>query len=289
MSLFISQLTKILIQGITGDKGSFHAEQMLIGGAQIVAGVSPGRDGDWVLDGKIPVFDSIDTAIDATGAEASIVFVPVRNAYDALMESISAEIPLIYCITGEVPLQDTLQIKEHLRNKPIRIIGPGSPGMITSENLSIGVVPQNISKKGNVGVVSRSGPLAYEIIFEMKQAGLGISSYVGIGNDPILGSGFTDILESFEMDPATEKILLIGEGGTTLEENAAGFISEHITKPVIGYVAGKTNLNEKEKIFIDTDCESRASSVEGKIDSLKSAGVRIAALLQEIPALIQSI
>ena len=289
MSLFISQLTKILIQGITGDKGSFHAEQMLIGGAQIVAGVSPGRGGDWVLDGKIPVFDSVDTAIDATGAEASIVFVPVRNAYDALMESISAEIPLIYCITGEVPLQDTLQIKEHLRNKPIRIIGPGSPGMITSENLSIGVVPQNISKKGNVGVVSRSGPLAYEIIFEMKQAGLGISSYVGIGNDPILGSGFTDILESFEMDPATEKILLIGEGGTTLEENAAGFISEHITKPVIGYVAGKTNLNEKEKIFIDTDCESRASSVEGKIDSLKSAGVRIAALLQEIPALIQSI
>ena len=289
MSLYISQSTKILIQGITGDNGSFYADQMLKRGAQVVAGVSPGRGGDWVLDGNIPVFDTVDAAVDATGADASIVFVPVKNAYDALMESISADIPLVFCITRGVPIQDTLQIKERLQNKPIRVIGPGSPGMLTSDNLSIGVIPPNISKKGNVGVVSRSGPLAYEIIFEMRQAGLGISSYIGIGNDPILCTGFTDILESFEMDPATEKILLIGEGGTTLEEKAAGFISEHITKPVIGYVAGKINLNEKEKTFLKTDCESRASSVEGKIDSLKSAGVRIAALLQEIPALIQSI
>ena len=262
---------------------------MLTGGAQIVAGVSPGRGGDWVLDGKIPVFDSVEAAVDATGAEASIVFVPVRNVYDALMESISAEIPLIFCITGGVPLQDILQIREYIQNKPMRIIGPGSPGMITSENLSIGVVPQKISKKGKVGVVSRSGPLAYEIIFEMMQTGLGISSFVGIGNDPILGSDFTDILESFEIDPATEKILLIGEDGTTLEEKAAGFISEHITKPVIGYVAGKKNLNEKEKNSLKKDNESRASSLESKIDSLKSAGVRIAALPQEIPTLIQSI
>lgn len=289
MSLFINQNTKILIQGITGNKGSFYSEQMLRGGAQIVAGVSPGRGGEWVLDGKIPVFDTVDAAVDTTGADASIVFVPVRNAYDALMESISAEIPLIFCITGGVPLQDILQIKEHLQHKPIRIIGPGSPGMITSENLSIGVVPPNISKIGNVGVVSRSGPIAYEIIFEMRQAGLGISAFVGIGDGPLVGSDFTDILESFEMDPATEKILLIGESGATLEEKAAAFISEHITKPVIGYITGRTILYKKENNFLKTESESRVGSVESKIDSLKSAGVKIAALLQEIPPLIQKV
>lgn len=289
MSLLINQNTKILIQGITGDKGSFYADQMLKGGAQIVVGVSPGKGGDWVLDGKIPVFDTIDAAVEATGADASIVFVPARNAYDALMESISAGIPLIICITGDIPIQDILLIKEYTKNKSVRIIGPGSPGMITSEKLSIGVVPQNISIKGNVGVVSRSGPLAYEIIFELRQAGLGISSFIGIGNAPIVGSDFTDILESFEMDPATEKILLIGEGGTNLEEKVAGFIAEHITKPVIGYVAGSSISPEKENTTMRTGKEPVARSVESKIDALKSAGVRIAALPQEIPTLIRSI
>jgi succinyl-CoA synthetase alpha subunit len=286
MSYYINRSTKILIQGISGDKGTFHSDQMLRSGIQIVAGVSPGNGGDWVLDGKIPVFDTVDAAVDATGADASIIFVPVRNAFDAIMESISADIPIIFCITSGIPIQDVMRIKEFIKNKSIRIIGPGSPGMITPDNLSLGIVPPGISIMGNVGVVSRSGPIAYEIIFEMMQAGLGISQYIGIGNEPVLGTDFIEILESYELDPATEKILLIGEGGSNLEEKTAGYISEHITKPIIGYIAGRREVSDKE-ILVENNYG--ISSIENKIDSLKSAGVKIAALPQEIPALIKNV
>ncbi len=289
MSLFVNQNTKILIQGITGDKGTFHTKQMLKNGAQIVAGVAPGEGGDWIMDGKIPVFDTVDAAVDATGADASIVFVPARNAYDALMESISAGIQLIFCITSGVPVQDMLKIKEYLRNKSIRIIGPGSPGMITSWNLGLGVVPSGISVKGNIGVISRSGPLAYEIIFEMMQADLGISSFIGLGAESIVGSDFTDILESYEMDPATEKILLIGENDSVLEERAAANISEHITKPVFGYIAGGYGLVEGVSVFDKNGQSFISGSIAQKIDALKSAGVKIAALIQDIPNLIGSV
>lgn len=289
MSLFVNQNTKILIQGITGDKGTFHTKKMLNNGAQIVAGVAPGEGGDWIMDGKIPVFDTVDAAVDATGADASIVFVPARNAYDALMESISAGIQLIFCITSGVPVQDMLKIKEYLRNKSIRIIGPGSPGMITSWNLGLGVVPSGISVKGNIGVISRSGPLAYEIIFEMMQADLGISSFIGLGAESIVGSDFTDILESYEMDPATEKILLIGENDSVLEERAAANISEHITKPVFGYIAGGYGLVEGVSVFDKNGQSFISGSIAQKIDALKSAGVKIAALIQDIPNLIGSV
>jgi succinyl-CoA synthetase alpha subunit len=289
MSLFINLNTKILIQGISGDKGLFHSGQMLKNGVQIVAGVSPGNGGDWVLEGKIPVFDTVDAAVDATGADASIVFVPARNAFDAIMESISAYIPLIFCITSGIPIQDVMKIKEYIKNKPIKLIGPGSPGMITSNNLCFGIVPAGISSKGNVGVVSRSGPLAYEIIYEMMQASLGISSFIGIGTGPIIGTEFIEILESFELDPATEKILLIGEGGTTLEEKAASYISEHITKPIVGYIAGGIEETEKDLPLSTNQKEMESNSVDTKIDALKSAGVKIAALPQEIPALIESV
>ena len=243
MGFYVNRKTKILIQGISGEKGLFHTDQMLRVGAQIVAGVSPGNGGDWVFDGKIPVFDTVDAAVDATGADASLVFVPVRNAFDAIMESIWAEIPVIFCLTSGIPTQDIIRIKEILNNRSTKLIGPGSPGMITPDNLSLGFVPPGISLKGNVGVVSRSGPIAYEIIFEMMQAEIGISSFIGIGNEPVVGTDYIEILESYEQDPATEKILLIGEEGTELEEKAANYISNHITKPIIGYVAGK-----KEKI-----------------------------------------
>lgn len=289
MSLFVNQNTKILIQGITGDKGTFHTKQMLKNGAQIVAGVAPGEGGDWIMDGKIPVFDTVDAAVDATGADASIVFVPARNAYDALMESISAGIPLVFCITSGVPVQDMLKIKEYLRNKSNRIIGPGSPGMITSWNLGLGVVPSGISVKGNIGVISRTGPLAYEIIFEMMQADLGISSFIGLGAESIVGSDFTNILESYEMDPATEKILLIGESDSVLEERAAAYISEHITKPVFGYIAGGYGKVEGDPVFDKNGQSFISGSIAQKIDALKSAGVKIAALIQDIPNLIGSV
>jgi succinyl-CoA synthetase alpha subunit len=289
MSLYINRNTKILIQGISGDKGTFYSDQMVKNGAQIVAGVTPGNGGDWVLNGKIPVFDTVDAAVDATGADASFVFVPVRNAFDAIMESVSADIPIIFCITGGIPIQDVMRIKEFIRNKQIQIIGPGSPGMITPDSLSLGIVPPGISLKGSVGVISRSGPIAYEIIFEMMQAGLGISYYIGIGNEPVVGTDFIEILESFELDPTTEKILFIGEGGTTLEEKAASYISEHITKPIIGYIAGRGEEIDEDRVAMKKENESGFSSIENKIDSLKSAGVKIAALPQEIPALIKSV
>ena len=206
MGFFVNRKTKILIQGISGEKGLFYTDQMLKTGAQIVAGVSPGNGGDWVFDGKIPVFDTVDAAVDATGADASLVFVPARNAFDAIVESIWAEIPIIFCITAGIPIQDVIRIKEILKNKSIMLIGPGSPGMITPDNLCLGIVPPGISSKGSVGVVSRSGPIAYEIIFEMMQAEIGVSSFIGIGNEPIVGTDFIEILESFELDPATEKI-----------------------------------------------------------------------------------
>ena len=291
MSFYVNRKTKVLIQGISGEKGLFHADQMLKNGAQIVAGVSPGNGGDWVLDGKIPVFDTVDAAVDATGADASLVFVPARNANDAILESIWADIPIIFCITSGIPTHDVIRIRETLRNKPIRLIGPGSAGMITPDNLCLGIVPPGISLKGSVGVVSRSGPIAYEIIFEMMRAGLGISNFVGIGNEPVVGTDFIEILESFELDPATEKILLIGESGTTLEEKAASYISEHITKPIVGYVAGKKDKFENGLVKMKSEnvLELGSSSVDIKIDALKSAGVKIAALPNEIPTLLMSV
>ena len=282
-----------MIQGISGEKGLFHTGQMLNSGAQIVAGVSPGNGGDWVFDGKIPVFDTVDAAVDATGADASLVFVPARNALDAIAESIWADIPIIFCITAGIPIHDVIRIKEILKNKSIKLIGPGAPGMITQDNLCLGIVPPGISSKGSVGVVSRTGPIAYEIIFEMMQAGIGISSYFGIGNEPVLGTNFVEILESFELDPATEKILLIGEEGTVLEEKAASYISDHISKPIIGYIAGKKekigNVLAKLKNEDEYEFELESSSVDIKIEALKSAGVKIAALPNEIPDLLMSV
>jgi len=291
MSFYINRKTKILIQGISGEKGLFHAGQMLLTGSPIVAGVSPGNGGDWVFDGKVPVFDTVDAAVDATGADASFVFVPARNAFDAIMEAVWADIPVIFCLTFGIPSQDIIRIKEALKNTSVRLIGPGSPGMITSDNLSLGFVPPGISMKGNVGVVSRSGPIAYEIIFEMMQSEIGISSYIGIGNESIVGTDFIEILDSFELDPVTEKILLIGENGTELEENAANFIANHITKPIIGYIAGRKtdtyNALVKFKNYKNIGIES--SSVDNKIDALKSAGVKIAARINEIPTLLKSV
>jgi succinyl-CoA synthetase alpha subunit len=291
MGIYIDRNAKILIQGISGEKGLFYASQMLLGGAQIVAGVSPGNGGEWVCNQKIPVFDTVDTAIDATGADASLVFVPVRNAFDAILEAVWADIPVIFCHTFGIPTQDVISLKEKLVNRSVKLIGPGSPGMITSDGLCLGFIPPGIYMKGNVGVVSRSGPIAYEVIFEMMQSGIGISSYIGIGDAPIVGVDFIEILESFELDPATEKILIIGERGTAHEEKAANYIADHITKPIIGYVAGKKGINEKESAISKSEnvYDPGGNSVDQKIEALKSAGVKIAALPNDIPDILLSV
>lgn len=289
MSILFNGNSKVIIQGITGKKGLFFSNQMISQGVQVVAGVSPGKGGDWVLDGKIPVFDTVDAAIDVTGADVSILFVPEKSANDALIESINAEIPLIISVTNGMPNQDILRIKAHSGSKPVRILGPGSPGIITLENKCIGIIPPKISKTGNIGVVSRSGPMAYQIIVELIEAELGISTFVGLGDGEIIFSDFCDILELFEMDPNTEKILILGENNSDHEEKAAQYISDHITKPVIGYLPGKNFSKKCETSRIYSKLDARNRTIEEKKISLKSAGVRIAALPQDIPLVIKGI
>jgi len=288
MSIFINGDTKFIVQGITGKTGLFHTSKMIESGTQIVGGVSPETGGEWVLNGKIPVFDTVASAVDATGAAGTILFVPPINAYDAIMEAIYSQLALIICVTEGIPIKEMLCLKYILGNTSIKLLGPGTPGILSPNHLCIGVIPEELNVRGNVGVVSRSGTLAYEIIFQLIKSGLGISTYVGLGSGEILGTDFVDILEQFEQDPLTEKILIIGEGGGSQEEKAANFIAQHITKPVIGFVPGIL-LSKIIKFSGDVDIKNRAGSIENKIESLQHAGVRMARMLQEIPALIKNI
>lgn len=289
MGILANEDSKIIIQGITGRKGLFFSNQMISNGVQVVAGVSPGKGGDWVLDGKVPVFDTVDAAVDATGADASILFIPEKNVADALIESINAEISLIISIANGLPNQDILKIKAYSETRPVRLLGPGSPGMITMGNKSMGIVPPMISKTGNIGVVSCSGPLAYQVLIELAEADLGISTFVGLGNEEILFSDLCDILELYEMDPFTEKILIIIEDNFGFEERVAQLISDHISKPVVGYLPGYSYFSQCEANRINSYLDNKKKGWDEKINLLKSAGVRIAALPQEIPLIIRKI
>jgi len=225
MSVLINKNTRLLVQGITGNEGLFHTTQMVEYGTNIVAGVTPGKGGEWVLEGKIPVFDSVKIAVEATGANTSVIFVPARFAADAMFEAADAGIPLIVCITEGVPVQDMMRVRNYLDQKKVRLVGPNCPGMLTPGESKVGIIPGNIAIPGNVGVVSRSGTLTYEVLYAMKNLGMGASTCVGIGGDPVNGTSFIDVLEMFEHDPQTEKVIMIGEIGGTDEEKAAEYIA----------------------------------------------------------------
>jgi succinyl-CoA synthetase alpha subunit len=240
MSILVNKDTRLLVQGITGNEGLFHTQQMVAYGTNVVAGVTPGKGGEWVLDGKIPVFDSVNMAVDATGANASIIFVPARFAPDAIFESADAGLPLIVCITEGIPVQDMMRVRNYLDQKGIRMVGPNCPGVLTPGEAKVGIIPGDIAIPGNVGVVSRSGTLTYEVLYALKMVDVGASTCVGIGGDPINGTSFIDALDMFEADPYTERIVLIGEIGGTDEEKAAEFIADHLTKPVVAFIAGQT-------------------------------------------------
>jgi len=287
MSILINGSTRLLVQGITGQEGLFHTRQMLNCGTNIVAGVTPGRGGEWVLDGKIPVFDSVRTGADVTGANTSVIFVPARFAGDAILEAADAGIKLIVCITEGIPVNDMLTVKQVIRDKDVCLIGPNSPGLITPGSAKVGIIPGSITEKGNVGVVSRSGTLTYEVLYALKQAGIGTSTCVGIGGDPVIGTNFSEILSYFEGDSQTDVVVMIGEIGGREEEKAAAFISEHMTKPVIGFIAGQAAPPNKRMGHAGAIIEGGVGTAKAKIEALQQAGVQVAHYPEEIPGYIK--
>jgi succinyl-CoA synthetase alpha subunit len=286
MSILVNKNTRVIVQGITGHEGGFHAQQMLSDGTNIVAGVSPGHSGEWVCSGKVPVFDSVRLATEATGANTSVIFVPARYAMDAILESTDSGIPLIVCITEGIPLLDMSRIKYYLQGKNTRLIGPNSPGLMTAEESKVGIIPTSLSLRGSVGIISRSGTLTYEVLYALKMKSLGTSTCVGIGGDPIIGSSFVDILELFEADPETESIVLIGEIGGQEEEKAAEYISTYCTKPVVSFIAGLTAPTGKRMGHAGAIIDGNKGTALSKMIALESAGVKIAKTPGEIADLI---
>jgi succinyl-CoA synthetase alpha subunit len=286
MSILVDKNTRLLVQGITGNEGLFHTQQMVAYGTNVVAGVRPGKGGEWVLDGKIPVFDSVKMAVDATGANTSIIFVPARFATDAIFEEADAGLELIVCITEGIPVQDMMRVRSYLDQKGIRLVGPNCPGLLTPGEAKVGIIPGNISIPGDIGVVSRSGTLTYEVLYALKLLGKGVSTCVGIGGDPINGTNFIDTLSMFEADPHTEQVVMIGEIGGTDEEKAAEFIADKMTKPVVSFIAGQTAPPGKRMGHAGAIVEGGSGLAADKIKALKSAGVRVAAHPEEIPTLL---
>jgi succinyl-CoA synthetase alpha subunit len=285
MSILIDKNTRLVVQGITGNEGYFHTQQMVAFGTNVVAGVTPGKGGEWVLE-KIPVFDSMKIAVEATGANTSVIFVPARFAADAIYEAADTALPLIVCITEGIPVQDMMRVRNYMDQKSVRLVGPNCPGLLTPGASKVGIIPGDIAIPGNIGVVSRSGTLTYEVLYALKNLGVGVSTCVGIGGDPINGTNFLDALALFEADPLTEKVVLIGEIGGTDEEKAAEFIAKNMTKPVVGFIAGQTAPPGKRMGHAGAIIEGGSGLAEDKIKALEAAGVKVAKHPEQIPELI---
>jgi len=286
MSILVNKNTNVVVQGITGHEGLFHTEQMLVYGTRIVAGVRPGKGGEWVISGKVPIFDTMSSAVEATGADCSIIFVPARAAPDAILEAADAGIALVVCITEGVPVQDMMRVGKYLEEKKVRLIGPNSPGLLTPGECKVGIIPGHVARPGNVGVVSRSGTLTYEVIHALTQRGIGQSTCVGMGGDPVHGLGFLETLELFEEDPHTDKIVLIGEIGGNDEERAAEFIADRLTKPVVAFIAGQTAPPGKRMGHAGAIVEGGLGTAAEKIKALEAGGARVARHPEEIADLL---
>jgi succinyl-CoA synthetase alpha subunit len=286
MSILVNKNTNVVVQGITGHEGLFHTEQMLVYGTRIVAGVRPGKGGEWVISGKVPIFDTMSGAVEATGADCSIIFVPARAAPDAILEAADAGIALVVCISEGIPVQDMMRVRKYLDEKQVRLIGPNCPGLLTPGEAKVGIIPGHIARPGNVGVVSRSGTLTYEVIHALTQRGIGQSTCVGMGGDPVHGLGFLETLELFEEDPHTDKIVLIGEIGGNDEERAAEFIADRLTKPVVAFIAGQTAPPGKRMGHAGAIVEGGTGTAAEKIKALEAAGARVARHPEEIADLL---
>ncbi len=275
MSIFIDRNTKLVVQGITGRDGSFHAKQMLDYGTCVVAGVTPGKGGQKFED-KVPVFDTVADAVAATGANTSVIYVPPPFAADAMMEAADAGISLIICITEGVPVLDMTRVYPYVQDHKARLIGPNCPGLITPGVSKVGIIPGRICTPGNVGVVSRSGTLTYEVVYQLTRAGLGQSTCVGIGGDPINGTNFIDCLEAFEADPDTKAVAMMGEIGGTDEQQAAEFVRDHMSKPVVGFIAGQTAPPGRRMGHAGAIISGSAGTAAEKLEAFKAAGIGIA-------------
>lgn len=275
MSIFIDNSTKLIVQGITGRDGSFHAKQMIEYGTQVVAGVTPGKGGQ-TFEGTVPIFDTVYDAVQATGANTSVIYVPPMFAADAMMEAAAAGVKLIVCITEGVPVLDMTKVYLYVKEHGARLIGPNCPGLITPGQSKVGIIPGRICMPGNVGVVSRSGTLTYEIVNQLTMAGIGQSSCVGIGGDPINGTNFIDCLAAFEADPQTKTIAMMGEIGGTDEQEAAAFIKAHMKKPVVGFIAGQTAPPGRRMGHAGAIISGSEGTAAEKIESFLAAGMGVA-------------
>jgi len=286
VSILVDKETRLLVQGITGREGSFHTAQMVEYGTNVVAGVRPGGAGGSVSG--VPVFNTVADAVAATGANASIIYIPARFAPDAIYEAVDAGIPLVVCITEGIPVLDMVPVFAHVKQQGARLLGPNCPGLITPGQAKVGIMPGYIHAPGPVGVVSRSGTLTYEVVDDLTRAGLGQSTAVGIGGDPIIGTSFVDVLALFEADPATEAIVLIGEIGGSDEEAAAQFIKEQVTKPVVGFIAGRTAPPGKRMGHAGAIISGGSGTAAEKVAALEAAGVTVATSPSQIPELVAS-
>jgi succinyl-CoA synthetase alpha subunit len=287
MSILVNRDTRLLIQGITGREGQFHGQAMLDYGTAVVSGVTPGKGGQWTFNDRVPVFNTVAEAIAETGANTSVVYVPAAFAPDAMLEAADAGIGLIFCITEGIPALDMLRVYHLLRRKEVRLVGPNCPGATSVGEAKVGIIPGNIHRRGSVGVVSRSGTLTYEVVQALTDEGLGQSTCVGIGGDPIVGTSFIDVLDLFQADPETTAVVLIGEIGGDEEERAAAHIAQHITKPVTAFIAGRTAPPGRRMGHAGAIISGGAGTAESKREALREAGVRVADSPLQIPSLIR--
>ncbi len=286
MSIFADQSTRLIVQGITGRDGSFHTRQMIEYGTNVVAGVTPGKGGQR-FDDRVPIFDTVEQAVRETGANASVIYVPPPFAADAIFEAADAGVAFIVCITEGVPVLDMTRVRPYVLEKGARLLGPNCPGLISPGKAKVGIIPGNITRPGPVGLVSRSGTLTYEVVAKLMGAGIGTTTCVGIGGDPINGTSFIDCLAAFQADAETEAIVMIGEIGGTDEQDAARFVSEHVRKPVVGFIAGQTAPPGRRMGHAGAIISGSSGTAEEKVSTFLENGIAVARRPLDVVGLIQ--